>query len=135
MKLAFVDTQYLIAIFQESDQWHEKAIEVELHISDYAFVTTDSILAEILNYFCGFGDDVRAEVAGLVRDVISDPKFQVIEQTRTLFLNGVDLYESRLDKGYSLTDCITMNVCRELGINEILSNDKHFTQEGLTILL
>lgn len=52
-----------------------------------------------------------------------------------MFLNGVELYESPLDKGYSLTDCILMNVCKELGIREVLTGDKHFQQEGFEILL
>ena len=51
MKIAFVDTQYFVAIFQESDQWHERAIEIEAQITNYKFVTTDSILCEVLNYF------------------------------------------------------------------------------------
>jgi len=51
------------------------------------------------------------------------------------FLKALELYESRLDKGYSLTDCISMNVCRELGIKEILTHDRHFEQEGFKILL
>jgi predicted nucleic acid-binding protein len=47
---------------------------------------------------------------------------------------GIELYASRLDKGYSLTDCISMMVMKQMGIYEILTHDKHFTQEGLTIL-
>lgn len=135
MKIAFVDAQYFIAIFQETDQWHEQAIAVEARISDHRFVTTDGVLTEVLNYFCGFGSVVRKEVAGLVEDVITDQNFQVIEQTRTLFLNGLELYRSRPDKGYSLTDCISMNVCREMGIDEVLTRDNHFVQEGFRILL
>ena len=45
----------------------------------------------------------------------------------------MSLYEQRLDKGYSLTDCISMNVMKQLNITEVLSHDKHFTQEGFTI--
>ncbi len=29
MNVGFVDTYYFVAIFQESDQWHERAIELE----------------------------------------------------------------------------------------------------------
>ena len=47
----------------------------------------------------------------------------------------MELYESRLDKGYSLTDCVSMQVMRERGISEVLTNDQHFAQEGFTILL
>jgi predicted nucleic acid-binding protein len=46
----------------------------------------------------------------------------------------LDRYERRPDKSYSLTDCISMVVMEEEGINEVLSNDHHFEQEGFTIL-
>ena len=32
------------------------------------------------------------------------------------------------------TDCRSMNALRSLGIAEVLTNDRHFTQEGFTIL-
>lgn len=135
MKIAFVDTQYFVAVFQESDQWHERVVELESKIGGYNFVTTDSVLCEVLNYFSGYGKEIRQEVSAFVMDVLADSSFQVIEQTRDNFLKGLELYASRLDKGYSLTDCISMNICRELGITEILTRDHHFEQEGFKILL
>jgi predicted nucleic acid-binding protein len=44
-------------------------------------------------------------------------------------------YTKRPDKGYSLTDCISMLIMRQHGINEALTSDDHFTQEGFTKLL
>ncbi len=70
-----------------------------------------------------------------MRDALEDADFEVVSYTETTLLEGLELYESRLDKGYSLTDCISMNVCRELGITEILTHDHHFEQEGFTVLL
>jgi predicted nucleic acid-binding protein len=58
----------------------------------------------------------------------------VIEQNREVFLQGLSLFEARPDKGYSLTDCISMNVMREEGLTEVLSNDRHFAQEGFQLL-
>lgn len=135
MKTAFVDTQYFVAFFQESDQWHERAVELESQIGGYKFVTTDSVLIEVLNYFAAYGNITRREIIALAADVLADENFQVIEQTRDVFLKALTLYQSRLDKGYSVTDCISMNVCRELGINEVLTHDHHFEQEGFKILL
>jgi predicted nucleic acid-binding protein len=135
MTQAFVDSYYFIAIFQEGDQWHELAVRVESQISNYSFVTTDLVLCEVLNYFSGFGPEIRLEVSAFIDDVLTDPAFRVVEQTRNIFLEGMYLYKSRLDKGYSLTDCISMNVCRDMEITEVLTHDHHFTQEGFKILL
>ncbi len=108
---------------------------MESQIGGYNFATTDSVLTEVLNYFSGYGDITRRKIAALVADVLADENFQVIEQKRNVFLDALELYESRLDKGYSLTDCISMNVCRTVGITEILTHDHHFEQEGFKILL
>jgi uncharacterized protein len=135
MSVAFVDTQYVVAIFQENDQWNKRAVEIETQIGGYKFVTTDSVLGKILNYFCGYGTEVRREISAVISDISADENFEVIEQTRSVFLKGLDFYKSRLDKGYSLTDCISMNVCREFGISKVLTHDKHFTQEGFKILI
>jgi uncharacterized protein len=41
---------------------------------------------------------------------------------------------ARLDRGYSLSDCISMNAMRERGLFEVLNNDAHFRQEGFVVL-
>ena len=59
----------------------------------------------------------------------------VIAQSRESFHSGLELYRARPDKGYSLTDCISMRTMRREGITEVLTNDRHFEQEGLRALL
>jgi predicted nucleic acid-binding protein len=50
------------------------------------------------------------------------------------FQAGFDLYAARPDKGYSLTDCVSMNTMRREGLTEVLTNDRHFEQEGFKAL-
>lgn len=44
------------------------------------------------------------------------------------------LYHARLDKGYSLTDCISMCTMQNGRITEVLTDDVHFEQEGFRAL-
>ena len=60
---------------------------------------------------------------------------RVVPQSSRSFAAGLALYEARPDKGYSLTDCISMVTMRQEGITEVLSHDGHFTREGFVILL
>ena len=73
--------------------------------------------------------------ASLVRNLLTDSETEVIELSDRIFLDGLALYESRPDKGYSVTDCISMNVMREQGILEVLTHDHHFAQEGFVVLI
>jgi predicted nucleic acid-binding protein len=59
----------------------------------------------------------------------------VVPQTEESFKAGLKLYEERPDKGSSLTDCILMNLMRERGLTDVLTNDPHFRQEGYRPLL
>jgi predicted nucleic acid-binding protein len=54
----------------------------------------------------------------------------VIPQSRESFLDGLALYEARPDKGYSLADRISMQTMRREGLTDVLTNDRHFEQEG-----
>ena len=126
---AFRETFYFVALINPGDQWHPDAIRVKSEIAGAKFVTTEIVLIEVLSFLSEYGETLRHQVSLFVRDVLEDVEFDVIPQSETTLLNGLDLYESRLDKGYSLPDCILMNVCDELGMKEILTHDGHFEQE------
>jgi predicted nucleic acid-binding protein len=135
MSELFVDTIHLVALVNPKDQWHQKSVEVETATRDRNLVTTEDILTEFLNFYAEHGKFMRMKVALFVREILLDVRVQVIPQSETSFLEALELYESRPDKGYSLTDCISMNACRKLNIKEILTHDHHFQQEGFSILL
>lgn len=97
-------------------------------------VTTDEVLTEVLNFLCTYGNGMRQRNVQLIKDIIANPNIQVMQQTRESFLQGLELYESRFDKEYSLTDCISMQTMKQLGIIDVLTHDRHFAQEGFRIL-
>ena len=78
---------------------------------------------------------MRRKVALAIRVILTDEQVEVVSANRQTFVDGLTMYESRADKGYSLTDCISMNVMSQHGITDVLSHDNHFTQEGFRILL
>jgi predicted nucleic acid-binding protein len=66
--------------------------------------------------------------------LLSNRKVSVEPETPALFLSGLELYRQRLDKGYSLTDCISMRIMGRDGLTDVLTNDRHFEQEGFRAL-
>src|SRR5688572_23646314 len=126
MAAIFVDSHFLIAVINKRDQWHDAASNFSSTATYSDFVTTDSILVETLNYFSEFRPDIKEGAVMAVSGFASRPEVNLIEQTAELVDSGIRLYRARLDKGFSLTDCISMVVSRDYGITSILTNDHHF---------
>ena len=135
MNRVFADTIYWIALINPRDQWHEKAVEAGKSLGKVTLVTTDNVLEVVLNFYCERGKYFRKVASQNVRAILLNLNVEIVSASHDNFLNGVTLYESRLDKGYSLTDCVSMNVMRGQNITQILTHDVHFEQEGFEILL
>ena len=95
--------------------------------------TTEEVLSEVLTFFAA-DTWLRNRAVETVREILSDPAVYVIPQSHESFLSGFDLYAARPDKGYSLTDCISMQIMRRQGLTDALTNDRHFEQEGFRAL-
>lgn len=135
MNLVFADTQFFVGVINPHDQWHEQAILAEAELTDPRYVTSESVLTEVLTFFCEYGSELRLRSVAAVEMILDDPNTEVMSISSLIFSDGVKLYKERPDKGYSLTDCISMNICRERGITHILSGDPHFRQEGFILLM
>jgi predicted nucleic acid-binding protein len=133
MTFDFADTCFWIALMNPGDKLHSQA--VALSKSHIKLTTTQEVLSEFLTFFCCRGDRLRQTAYGLVKAIQSNPNVSVIKQTPESFLKGMEFYASRLDKEYSLPDCISMVTMRERGIGQVLTHDHHFTQEGFKILM
>ena len=121
----FADTFYWIALTDSTDAAHKRARQVTDDL-----VTTDEVLTEYLNFFSASQEFMRREIVLTVEDILQDPGVTLIPQSRETFLAGLSLFRTRADKGYSLTDCISMRTMQRLGLTAVLTNDRHFEQEG-----
>jgi uncharacterized protein len=92
------------------------------------------VLCEYLAFFAGARPSIRDQAGRNVVELIGNPAVHVIPQSRESFLSGLQLYRARPDKGYSLTDCISMQTMRRERLTEALTNDRHFEQEGFRAL-
>ena len=138
MRRIFVDTCYLVGLIDEKDDLHdicvntsqnlEKSGPLRLYISEFIF-------NETLNYFSKYTSFWKQKASEMIKIIKADPNVEVIPHTTNLYESGQELYDKRIDKDYSHTDCTSMIIMKDKGINEILTHDHHFEQEGFTILL
>jgi uncharacterized protein len=135
MRSIFVDTGYWIAVVNPRDELHHKAITVADQLGPCALVTSDMVLAEVLNMFAERGAYLREAAVAAVQAISGDPSIDVVPQTRRLFQDALALYRQRSDKSWSLTDCASFSIMDERSIADALTYDHHFVQKGYTALL
>ena len=56
--------------------------------------------------------------------------FQIVGFEPAIYEAGYELYTSRTDKDWSLTDCLSFAVMNQRGLLESLTADHHFEQAG-----
>jgi uncharacterized protein len=135
MKRVFVDTCYLIAMINPKDDCHKRAQEVSEALGTFTWVTSEMVLTELLNFFSGRGKDLRKASLDIVDALRSDLNIIIVSQTGEQFEYALQHYRQRMDKEYSLTDCASMLIMQEKGMQDILTHDHHFQQAGFSALL
>ena len=135
MRTVFADACYWIALLLERDALHEAAMMLRSEMRHCHIVTSQMVLVETLNAVSRFGAAKREAAVQLVRDIHSDRRMDVIEQSPDQFWAAVDFYDARPDQEWGLVDCATFQLMASLNIQEALTNDHHFTQAGFTILM
>ena len=128
----FVDTVYLLALINPNDGWRPKALEWAARISG-PLVTTEAVLTEVADALCRSAH--RRWALEAIRDLRSDSAVTCVPGSAQLFAQGLDLYGDRVDKDWSLTDCLSFVVMRQRGIDQALTADVHFVQAGFRALL
>ncbi|MFN0093520.1 MAG: type II toxin-antitoxin system VapC family toxin [Dehalococcoidia bacterium] len=128
------DAWFWLGLVNARDAWSRDAQAAAEHAAERKIITTAEVLIEVLNALSGMGESMRLAGAQLVRGLMQMDETQVEPGSTESFPAGLALYEQRRDKQYSLVDCISMTTMRRLGIDEVLTGDHHFAQEGFSLL-
>ena len=132
MTAVFADTYYFLGLVSRRDKAHQKCVAFS-QSSDRPVVTTTWVLLE-LGDALRRGHD-RAVFSALLADIANDPDTTLVVADQSMFEKAVELYHSRPDKEWSLTDCTSFVVMHERGLTEALTSDHHFEQAGFAALL
>jgi predicted nucleic acid-binding protein len=134
MTAVFADTFYWIAFTNVQDLAHEKVKSFTLASPPRLILATEEVLTEYLNHFAAWGPHFRGVAAANVQKMRVSRRVRIVLQTAASFTSGLALYQSRLDKGYSPTDCISMQTMRREGLTEALTNGSTSSRRGFSAL-
>lgn len=130
----FVDTSYVLALFNTSDEFHKQAKELkELTSRPNKVVTTEAILLEIGNALSK--QNLRQSCSAFIKGFYETENVEVVPITTPLIKEGLEFFDKRKDKDWGLTDCISFVVMKRYGIKDALAADDHFVQAEFKALL
>jgi uncharacterized protein len=131
----FADTSYWMALLNPRDELYPKAVAAYREHSSRGVVTSEMVLAEVLNGFSNRGRILRDAGARAVETIQRRADVTVIPQTSGQFEGALQFYKKVADKEWSLTDCASFLIMEERGIRAALTHDRHFAQAGFETVL
>lgn len=131
----FLDSSFSIALAVPSDEFHEKARELLERVSTEraAIVTTMAVLLEIGNSLSKVR--LRHHAVEVIRRLRSESNVTVVSIADELVDSAFKLFAERMDKNWSLVDCMSFIVMQQFDIESALTADRHFIQAGFRALL
>lgn len=131
MNAVFADTFYFLALLNERDTAHSKALSFDA--TARPLVTTAWVLTEVGDALSA--PENRSAFLQLVETLQDSSDAHIIGPTDELFKRGLELFRQRTDKEWSLTDCISFVAMNDARVTEALTGDRHFEQAGFRALL
>ena len=126
----FADTNFYVAMLNSRDQYHARAMAYTSNTTD-RIVTSDFVLLEVANFHTKPAD--RPVFVSFLTLLRHHPRTTIVSANTNWMQRGIDLFAKRLDKEWSLTDCITFEMMSDLGLTHGLTADHHIIQAGFTI--
>lgn len=81
MTEAFVDTSFVIALINKSDQYHNQALQLAARFDKRPLVTTDAVLLEIGN---ALARNFKAQSVQIIEHFLSSDEVHVVFEFTTL---------------------------------------------------
>jgi len=131
----FADTSFWIALSRGRDQYHPRAVAWNQFVirTRSIIVTTEAVLWEWLNALSDAA--TRGVAAEAYHRAHADARIEVVPFQAELIDSAVQLYRTRPDKDWSLTDCLSFVVMERRQMTEALTTDHHFGQAGLKVMM
>ena len=128
----FLDTVGLIALWDESDQWHTLAEPefLKLLTARRSLVTTPRVLLECAN--AASRRPYRGDVCSLRQALGADNC--LIEPTLNEIDQAWSAYHIGRPNSAGVIDHISFNVMRRLGVTQAFTHDQHFIDAGFEVL-
>ena len=127
-----LDTSALLCLHHKAEPLHTTACQLYQAASYH--LTHSLVLAEFIALSTARRLPREPSLTYMV-DLLQNPDIETIWVDEHLHHAAMDLLLARQDKAYSLCDAVSFVLMRQRRIQEALTTDHHFEQEGFRCLL
>ena len=127
-----LDTSGLLCLHHRAEPQHPQA-RAAYHAAGIR-LTHNYVLAEFVA-LANARRLPRAAVLAFLADLLDNPDVETVWVNEPLHREAIALLMARPDKKYSLCDAVSFVLMRRRNIDEALTTDRHFDQEGFRRLL
>ena len=133
----FADTSGWATVADRRQSFHAQAARlVQAAIANgESIVTSNLVLVELTALFTSPLRIPRSQQIQFLDDLRSDPNVEIAVVDPVLEASAWQLWRSRTDKDWTMTDCASFLIMQQRGITDALTTDHHFEQAGLVRLL
>lgn len=131
----FADTGYWVALLNPRDGLYQKALLAGERFRSCRIITSELVLVEFLAAASGGGYGSRRLAVNTVKKLESNPDVDIVPMSTEQFGKALELYGTRLDHRWSLTDCASFVIMEQGEISQALAYDIDFVQAGFRALM
>lgn len=129
----FLDTAFIQALLNPRDDFHNRAKTLLPRIRTAKEVwITEAIFVEVGNALSAFN---RSGAVQFIQQCDHTENIKVVSVHTELLKQSLALYQSRSDKTWGLTDCISFTVMQQQNLIDAVTSDRHFIQAGFRALM
>ncbi len=115
----FLDTAFIQALLNPRDDYHNQAKQLFPRIRAASEVwITEAIFAEVGNALSVFN---RNGAVQFIQQCYRTDNIKIVSVDTELLMQALALYQSRSDKGWGLTDCISFVVMQQQNLTDAVT--------------
>jgi predicted nucleic acid-binding protein len=129
--MIFLDTDFFINLYVESNENHERAKEICILIENETLVIANLTIMEVMTVL---NVKLKQKPQLLLKVYNELTKGYKIVNDTSFHENGFKIFMKELNENNTrlpLFDCVYMALIKKLGITSIVSFDKHFDNKGI----
>lgn len=133
----FVDTSAFKALYDEDDEFHNRARSfmdsiAAKEVAVRGLITSDYVLDESITLI-RFAHS-HSKAVEFARAVVSSRATKILHVEADSFQKALDLFSQHEDKPWSFTDCTSFVLMKNLSLTSAFAFDPHFNQAGFITL-